>query len=83
MVAAWSTVVYGFSLSAIAGLDHDVALEQSRESDLELFQWKPVVTVIGQHLCGRYFFLPLGVGQISSSSGNPGSIGTYLDRQSL
>lgn len=60
MVAAWSTVVYGFSLSAIAGLDHDVALEQSRESDLELFQWKPVVTVIGQHLCGRYFFLPLG-----------------------
>lgn len=78
MVAAWSTVVYGFSLSAIAGLDHDVVLDNR-----ELFQWKPVVTVIGQHLCGRYFFLPLGVGQISSSSGNPGSIGTYLDRQSL
>lgn len=35
MVAAWSTVVYGFSLSAIAGLDHDVVLEQLRVVSVE------------------------------------------------
>lgn len=35
MVAAWSTVVYGFSLSAIAGLDHDVVLERSRVVSVE------------------------------------------------
>lgn len=78
MVTAWSTVVYGFSLSAIAGLDHDVVLEQSRVVSVEASCHSDRTTSMWAIL-----FLPLGVGQISSSSGNPGSIGTYLDRQSL
>lgn len=79
MVAAWSTVVYGFSLSAIAGLDHDVVLEQSRVVSVEASCHSDRTTSMWAIL----FFFLWGVGQISSSSGNPGSIGTYLDRQSL